>query len=111
MRTQLDLGPAARPAPVPDTHEKLGRVYIVLGDPREQDKQTVYLVTAQRDKAYEMMKKLLLRWNKPDKEWDTEDSLAPMLVHDRDLPPREFCERFVGAWLRSPTLVCKALWG
>jgi len=111
MRTQLVLGPAARPAPVVETHEKLGRVYIVLGDTREQDMQTIYLVTAQRDMAYEMMKKLLLRWNKPDKEWDTKHSIARLLVRDRDLPAREFCELYVSPWLRSPVLVCKALWG
>ena len=110
MRTQLVLGPAARPAPIAETHEKLGRVYIVLGDPREQDKQTVYLVTAQRDMAYAMMKKLLLRWNKPHRD-DTKDSIALALVRDSGLPAREFCERYVSAWLRSPSLVCKALWG
>jgi hypothetical protein len=111
MGTQLVFGDAARPAPVSVTHEKLGRVYIVLGDPRAQDCQTIYLVTAQRDKAYEMAKKLLLRWNKPDKEWENPDSLTHALVRDRDMPAREFCELYLSAWLRSPSIVCKALWG
>lgn len=107
-RTELVLGPAARPDLIPVTHEKLGFVYIVLGDTRERDAQTVYLVTAQQDKAYELTKKLLLRWNKPEPEVK---SVCDDMWEDKNLPAKEFCAYYVSAWLRSPVLVRKALWG
>lgn len=79
------------------------KVYVLLGDPREDDRQDILLSTTEENRVYKKAREYILLHNPPS-FCDPPDAL-PYRIIGSILPDKEFCELYIGPWLRSPTIV------